>query len=210
MGCTPSKKSQNILETRVKNPNSLNNFKCWHQIFDFLEFKELLLISSVCKIFNEQAGYPSVIDKFKSFGKGWRIDSITDVQNSYSGKKDISQLVIDDSVDVGQTPSFLSPNEASRRSIDSKRDTQSNLLVMHSENLGNNSLDSFLPSSNFKGVLLMPIYEEPLELVQDGGVLESATFKPVKDKGNLDPQLVSNVTTSNDDLSDFETFKENI
>ncbi|CAG9319906.1 unnamed protein product [Blepharisma stoltei] len=209
MGCAPCKRNQlNIKDTRVPNPKSLNRFEYWYQIFDFLEFEDLLKISSVCKIFHEQTAHPNVINKFKSFGKNWRMDTITECQNT----KTKPELVIYDSFDSGHTPGFLSPNDANRVSSDFKRETQSNLSAVPNDPVKVNSLDTFLPANSVKGMFLPPISEEPNEKLPPEYIpRESATFVPPKAKQNLEFLTHSRIPTPIDpDPNDFDSYKESI
>lgn len=184
MGCNISRKNVQIIkETHLPDPLNLNTFLYWYQVFDFLDFKDLLIISPVCKIFHEHTGNTKILKKFQNFSISE--NSITDCEPT---KKDIS-IEIQNGSEIEPTPSFRSPVEGTKKhflfSYESRRSSAHN---------PSDSLDNFLPSSNLRGIFS----HDP---IMEVNVSASAEFR----KGILEPIPEAPISET-----EFESFKSSI
>lgn len=182
MGCNPSKRNQTaVKDTFIPDPLNLNHFAYWYQIFDYLEFSELLIISPVCKIFHDHTGNNKILKKFQKYN--YSENSITDCEPM---KKDIT-IEMEQNSEVEPTPSFLSPVEVMKKhfvfSHESRRSS------MHNPS---DSLDSFVPSNTLRGMFVQG--HDP---IMEVNVYESAEFK----------QGISEMIEKVNSESEFESFK---
>ena len=184
MGCSINRKNVQIIrDTHLPDPLNLNNFLYWYQIFDFLDFKDLLVISPVCKIFHEHTGNTKILKKFQQFS--YSENSITDCEPT---KKDIS-IEIQNNSEIEPTPSFRSPVEGTKKhflfSYESRRSSAHN---------PSDSLDNFLPSSTIRVIF----GHDP---IMEVNVSASAEFR----KGILEPIPETPISET-----EFENFKSAI
>ena len=204
MGCGKSQNNTRIIkDTHVPDPLSLNKFPYWYQVFDFLDFQDLLRISPVCKIFHDHTGNTKILKKFQTYIL--TENSITDCEPT---KKEIS-IDVQNNSEIEPTPSFRSPVEGtqkhfffgseSRRSSNQTQDMQKKHFVFGFESRRSSahnvsdSLDHFLPSSHLKSLFA----HDP---IMEVSVHASAEFK----KEILEPIIEVSFGT------EFENFKNSL
>jgi ankyrin repeat protein len=185
MGCNPSKKIVSLLkDSFTPDYLNLNNFPYWYQIFDFLDFDDLLKISPVCKVFHDHTGNNKILKKFqKSF---FTENSIKDLEAITR----VPPIEMDHNSELEPTPSFRSPTEGTKKnfffSYESRRSSTKN---------PSDSLDNFLPSNNLKGAFV-----QTQDSIMEINARDSGDFKTTK----IEPIY------SFDSDSDFELFRTSL
>lgn len=136
MGCGNSKRTT-VKQTQIDRRN-LNMFPNWHQVFDFLELRELLTIASVCKTFQTQSGLYEILRKFQR--KPLKpLDTLSEFDLP-------NELILKMTESFDATPQFLSPSNLASQTV-SRDFTATKSFATKGLS---DSFDALLPAYNMK------------------------------------------------------------
>ena len=154
MGCSPCKSNHNqIINTKIKPKLWYRNeFNYWYQIFDYLEFRELLEIAVVCKSFHTHTAHYSLLLKFRQ--QPTKLDTLA------AGNAE-QDSVVDTEIVFNSTPRFRSTLNISNKSSDMKWKERIEMMSYRADrSKGDETLNSLLNLSSFKPFGVMNVCEE--------------------------------------------------
>lgn len=188
MGCSPCKSNHNqIINTKI-TPKLWyrNEFEYWYQIFDYLEFKELLEIAVVCKSFHTHTAHYSLLLKFRQ--EPTKLDTLA-AGNAVQGS------VIDTEIIFNSTPRFRSTLNISNKSLEFKWKERIEMMSFRADRSnGDETLNSLLNGSNFKPFGMMKVCEES-DLMSEGSYRKDSWIDSIDFRMNREASSWTDIST---------------